>query len=183
MKDLYTDKENEWLKEHINDCKWDELTERYNAEFGKSRTKTALKRHCWGVLHIISERKGYFPKGNVPHNINDIGAEMWENGYLWVKVNNIKGKHGSHHAYRQNWKQKHIVIWEEAHGKLPEGKQIVFLDGDRTNFDLDNLYCVDLRIMAVMNRNKWFTDNRENTLTAIKWCELHFALKDERTEQ
>ena len=179
MKDLYTDKEDEWLKEHINDCKWDELTERFDTEFGKARTKTALKKHCRDVLHIVSNRIGDFPKGNVPHNVKSVGTEKWENGYLWVKVNDVKGKHGSHEAFRLNWKPKHILIWEKTHGKVPKGKQIVFLDGNRTNFELDNLYCTDTGVIAVMNRYKWFTDNRDNTLTAIKWCELYFTLKGE----
>ena len=177
-KNFYTAAQDEWLKAHINDvCKWTELVQRFNETFNQQRTLTGIKRHCWGVLHLTSNRNGCFQKGNISHNKRDIGSEHWENGYLWVKVDNKVSQNRDKRVVRSNWKQKHILIWEEAHGKLPEGKQVVFLDGDKTNFDLDNLYCVDLGVMAVMNRNKWFTDSRENTLTAIKWCELHFALK------
>lgn len=37
------------------------------------------------------------------------------------------------------------------------------------------------KINTVMNCNSWFTTNRENTLTAIKWCELFYALKEADT--
>lgn len=179
----YTAEQDAWLKEHINDCKWDELTLRFVKHFGIPRTKTALKRHCWGQLNLISNRNGNFQKGQSPYNVKPIGAEHWENGYLWVKVNNAKSENKNKKTVRANWKMKHVLIYEEAYGKIPDKAQVVFLDGDKTNFALDNLYCVSLAIMAVMNRNKWFTSNRENTLTAIKWCELHFAMKGVKDDE
>ena len=175
----YTKEQDEWLKEHINDCKWDELTKRFADHFGITRTKTALKRHCWGQLNLISNRTGCFQKGHETHNAKAKGTEHWENGYLWVKVDDKKCENRDKKTVRANWKPKHIIVWEEAYGSVPKNAQIVFLDGDKTNFDLNNLYCVDTKVMAVMNRNKWFTDKRENTLTAIKWCELYFAMKGE----
>lgn len=52
----------------------------------------------------------------------------------------------------ENWVQKHRLIYEEAHGKIPDGHYVTFLDGDRTNFDLNNLALVSKEEHATLNR-------------------------------
>ena len=75
-------------------------------------------------------------------------------------------------------------IYQDAYGEIEEGKMVCFLDGNAENFDIDNLYPIDRKISAVMSANQWWTKDREHTLTAIKWCELHYALKgNSRNEQ
>ena len=37
---------------------------------------------------------------------------------------------------------KHRFLYEQAHGKVPKGSQVIFLDGDKYNFSLDNLAAV-----------------------------------------
>lgn len=178
MKRLYTQEEDAFLKKHINNYAYKELVSALNAESGNQRTVTAIKKHCRDVLKIISDRKGTFEQGGDTYNQKTIGDEKWENGYLWVKVDDIKEKHRGREAYRKNWKQKHLLVWESFYGNVPKGKQVAFLDGNKANYDITNLNCVDIRIMIVMNRNKWFTKNRENTLTGIKWCELFYAMAE-----
>ena len=39
-------------------------------------------------------------------------------------------------------KQKHRVVWEQAHGPIPEGYLVKFKDGNRMNCSIDNLYLV-----------------------------------------
>lgn len=75
------------------------------------------------------------------------------------------------------WLPLQKKIWIDHYGKVPKGKMVIFLDGDRNNFDIDNLYCIDRKISAVMASNNWYTSSREHTLTAIKWCELYYAMK------
>jgi len=40
------------------------------------------------------------------------------------------------------WRSKHCVLWEEAYGKIPNGKVVVFADGDKNNFNRENLVLV-----------------------------------------
>ena len=104
-----------------------------------------------------------------------IGAEMRNiDGYTLVKVSDtgIKNK---------DWKTKQSVMWERYHGKSPRGV-VVFLDADRTNFSRDNLYSTSRKVHAVMCSNGWYTTSREHTLTAIKWCELFYAIKEAKTD-
>jgi hypothetical protein len=72
-----------------------------------------------------------FKKGHKPHNYRPVGSERWTDGYLYVKV-----------ADPNVWKQKHVLLWEDIHGKLPKNQILVFVDGDSTNIHLDNLMLV-----------------------------------------
>lgn len=59
-----------------------------------------------------------------------IGTERLYNGYVEVKVS------------RSKWRWKHHLIWEQAHGPVPDGHLICFADGDTRNFSLDNLISI-----------------------------------------
>ena len=70
-------------------------------------------------------------------------------------------------------------MWELYHGGMPpEGYNIIFLDGDRTNFDKNNLYAVNGKVLREMSKKKWWSTNPELTLAAIKWCELFYTIKE-----
>ena len=97
--------------------------------------------------------------------VNDVG-------YFEGKIDNKK--------YKINWMPKHKYIYEQHYGKIPEGYFVIFLDNNQMNFDISNLYCVNRKIHAIMSKNKWYTNNKENTLTAIKWCELYYVLKNNK---
>jgi hypothetical protein len=85
--------------------------------------------------------KGWFKPGRMPQTWLPVGSETVDkNGYTKVKTRNPK-----------TWKFKHRVIWEKAYGKIPRGHKVIFADGDRLNFDLDNLVLVSCGELAVMN--------------------------------
>ena len=71
------------------------------------------------------------------------------------------------------------LFGEQANGPIPEGCLIVHLDGNQTNCELENLYCITPQMRAVMNRNGWLTKDPVLTLTAIRWCELFYTMKEE----
>ena len=53
-----------------------------------------------------------------------------------------------------NWVPKHRIVWEEANGRpVPDGCIVVFLDGDRSNFDPGNLAIETRAEHAVIARN------------------------------
>ena len=52
------------------------------------------------------------------------------------------------------WRFKHITLWEQVHGRsVPEGHYIVFGDGDKSNFDAENLFCMTATQNAIRTRN------------------------------
>lgn len=176
----YTDREKEWLMEHIDNGTLAELTEMFNAEFDVTVPRHSISDMCFKVLKLKKvHNKGRFEKGGGNSLTYPIGAERKYDGYWYVKVDDKyhEGKTTSK-MFRENWKQKQVVVYEQAHGKIPDGHFVVFLDTDRENFAIDNLYCIDRKTLAVMNSKSWFKTDPALTLTAIKWCELHYALKE-----
>ena len=50
---------------------------------------------------------------------------------------------------------KHRVVWEEHYGPLPSGCIVTFIDGDKRNFDINNLIAVQKEIHVFMNKKKF----------------------------
>lgn len=80
--------------------------------------------------------KGQFKPGQVrddnPNGRKNkpIGHEkVYADGYVWIIT-----EHGR--------RQKHRVVWEQAHGPIPPDHCVKFKDGNPQNCSLDNLYLV-----------------------------------------
>lgn len=183
-KHRFTPEQDMWLRQHIEHCdSYRHLTEMFNKYFHVTVGKYSLSDRCIKQLGIHrNANAGIFQKGEQHAKMYKIGDERIYDGYVWVKINDIQhsGK-TSAKKFRENWMPKQRYIYEQHCGKIPDGCMVVFLDGNPMNFSVSNLYCIPRKINTVMNRNRWFTANRENTLTAIKWCELFYALKEADT--
>ena len=117
-----------------------------------------------------------------------IGAEIISAGKVYVKVSDALVSGGrladgrTRYGEGGNFVQKNRYIYEQHYGPIPKGYMIVSLVNDRNNFEPQNLYATTRAVNMMMCQNKWYTESRENTLTAIKYCELQFALKKRNTE-
>ena len=102
-----------------------------------------------------------FAKGNVPPNHRPVGSErISKDGYIEVKV-----------AEPNKWRLKQRVVYEEAKGKIPEGCPIIFLDGNKRNFDIDNLKCITRSELLYLNCNG-LNNSNEITETGILMARL-----------
>lgn len=102
-----------------------------------------------------------FAKGNVPPNHRPVGSErISKDGYIEVKV-----------AEPNKWRLKQRVVYEEAKGKIPEGCTIILLDGNKRNFDIDNLRCITRSELLYLNRNG-LNNSNEITETGILMARL-----------
>ena len=44
-------------------------------------------------------------------------------------------------------------MWEQYHNrKVPKGKVVIFLDGNKTNFEIDNLKLISRGALLILNR-------------------------------
>ena len=81
---------------------------------------------------------------------------------------------GCSHGYRMSRKQR----YEEITGEIvPAEHSVIFLDGDDTNWQKENLYHVSNATYLKMYRRQWFSEDADHTLAAIKVCELETAIK------
>ena len=73
--------------------------------------------------------KTMFKSGNRPHNTLQVGTETQDkDGYVMVKV-----------AEPNVWQYKHHIAYSEP---VPTGHKVIFLDGNKYNFERDNLQLV-----------------------------------------
>ena len=90
------------------------MAELVNKQFNKNITVAAIKYYK-NVLGLKKESTNdYNTKGR---SAAPIGAERFWDGYWYVKI-----KHPN------VWRCKHILLWENANGKIPKGHRLIFLD-------------------------------------------------------
>lgn len=109
-----------------------------------------------------------YSKGNRPPNYKPIGTELrLSDGYIWVKVDDQpKAKKNV------NWKQKQRLIWEQHNGPIPDGMFVTFLDGNRDNFNIDNLALITRAEHARLNQSGLRSDDPEITEAALQVAKL-----------
>lgn len=91
--------------------------------------------------NIERTKKGRFKKGQQPHNTKSVGSERLDkDGYIYIKVEG-----------RKKWLPKQHLIYSKKYGKIPPNHAIVFKDGNKQNFDLDNLECVSREELMARN--------------------------------
>ncbi len=163
----FTEEQREWLVDGITKYTYPELTRRFNERFGANCTQGSIQQQC---LSFLSVQRG---ENRVAYNALPIGAttERKYDGLVYVKVAGGRNK-------RESWKPLHRVLWERENGrKVRKDEAVIFIDGNRRNFNLDNLRCVPKKIMNQLNLNSW-TGKDEITQCGIKWCELFYTLKE-----
>ncbi|MDH6367533.1 MULTISPECIES: HNH endonuclease signature motif containing protein [unclassified Breznakia] len=120
-----------------------------------------------------------FKKGSVPKNTDPIGTEKrLSDGYTYVKIDN-QSKAKKH----VNWAKKHYLIWETNTGqKVPDGHVVIFLDGNRNNFDFDNLMLIHRRELLVMNRRGLIKDAAELTKVGITLARMIISIEKKKSK-
>lgn len=170
----YTIEQDNWLIQNNSKYRnYETLAEDFNKKFNTNKSSRGIQSHCAKFLELKSNRQGYKKNHNTWNKLN-IGDEYINssNRYIYVKIQNtgIKNK---------DFISKQAYLWQQYNATiLPKGYIVIFLNQDKTDFSKDNLYAITRQINAIMCRNNWFTSSKEHTLTAIKWCELFYALQD-----
>ena len=160
----YTDEEKAFIAENAETMTMLEISNELNRLFGRQTSLNSVSNYVTKKLGIKHGQLTEVP----------IGAEsVKSDGYTYIKIADNPYGGG------KNWVIKQRVVYEQLHNtKLDPGYHVVFLNGDRQDFRKENLYAVPAKCVTIMAKNKWWSADPELTLTAIKWCELHYAIKD-----
>jgi hypothetical protein len=75
-----------------------------------------------------------------------VGSTRLVEGYVYRKVSDVPNV-----PYTVNWKAEHHLIWVAAHGPIPPGHKLRFLNGDRMDVRLENLELTTHRAMMLRN--------------------------------
>lgn len=117
--------------------------------------------------------KGWFRKGEQSINHKPIGSERIDakDGYVLIKTEEPN-------VYRL----KHRVVWEAAHGPVPQGHVLTFIDGDKLNLDISNLRLITKGENATLNKKGLRggdADALESGLLVVKLSRLTYQRSKE----
>lgn len=160
----YTQKQIDWICENVSNFTYAELTKEFNRMFGTHVTQSAVTQ--------MAQKNGALRGDNrFAHNVKAVGEEVTKyGGVVYVKVK-CKG------PKTDMWRPKKDVVYQEYFGAISDGYTVIHLNKDKNDFSIENLYAVDNKVLATMNLNKWYGENREINLTGIKVIEIERALR------
>lgn len=181
----YTKEEDQFLIDNVKGISEKELIDTFNSHFGlslnhyqisnrkhKLNITSGVNSGCFKKGHIshnkgkkwseyMSEEgqnnslKTCFKKGNIPASHREVGEERTTvDGYIEIKI-----------AEPNRWQLKHRYIYEKEYGKIPDGYNLIFLDGNRKNIELSNLKLISKAQDLIMNKNKLFAKDKNLTNT------------------
>ena len=199
---FYTPEMDEFFKDFVPGHSELEITDEFERRFGIRLRRSQLKNrmHYLGLKQGINTgqfRKGQpaynkgmkqtdfmsaeaiektkatrFQKGQIPHNAIGFGIgreRVDKDGYVLVKVK----LHSNAEGRWNNYRYKHVLIWEQANGRhIPPKTAIIFADGNKRNFDPDNLVAVPRRTLLVINRHRIPYFDRTSLEAAMKIAEI-----------
>ena len=131
------------------------MRNKFNYDFNTKQIRNLLHRN--GI-------KTGTTSGIEPKKVDTVS--YLNNGYVMVKVEGGK------------WKHKHRYVYEKHYGKIGEGNYIIFLDGDKTNFNIDNLAEVSKRQLLYINKNNLKYDNAELSKAGIEVANLMIKIDE-----
>ena len=174
----WTDEEKEYLALIVKGSTYKEITEKMNDkfeyDFSEGQIKGAMARYKlatgtggyfkkgstpWnkGTKGLTKANKTSFKKGMIHFNYKQVGEERIDKyGYVQIKV-----------AEPNVWDLKHRVIYREHYGEIPNGYNIIFADGNKMNFDIDNLILVSKAEMLILNTNNLRFEDKELTKVGV----------------
>lgn len=173
---LFTPEQEEFLRVNYKAYAILELTVLFNEKFETTYTgqqiKTYLFNHgitsgrtgCFekgskpwntGTKGLVKPNSGNFKKGDVPINLKPIGHERVNkrdrDGFILIKIAEKNPYTGAPTRY----KHKHVHVWKQASGSIPEGMVVAFKDGNQLNCDIDNLMLISRAELLRLNQYRY----------------------------
>lgn len=112
-----------------------------------------------------------FKKGHLPWTVLPIGTERMKHGFVYVKV-----------ADPNIWKRKQIVVWEKYNGPVPKGHCVIFLNGDRNDFSIENLKLISKAEHLRLNEKHWRFEDRDLQEVAVNTIRLRLKIGELENE-
>lgn len=195
----YTSDQDAFLRDNSSKMTRKELVDSFNKRYGTSIKENAIVQRCflrgwkagsdgkfkvggvpWGktkggreeylkALRASASKCYHFERGHVPHNTLPVGAVR-----LWSDELMIKTDDG--------WKVWLRHLWEQEHGKIPEGYVVISVDGDRDTKDVSKLRMISNRTLTTLMANNWVGEGEGIVDTGIVWCTLKELLNAEDDE-
>lgn len=173
----FTTEQIEFIRDNLQIMSTRKVAEAYTIHFGEPLGQTELRRVCQrnGIENPRKENK-----------MLPLGTERYSEYYQCMMIKTslfsakgIKPSIKREIARNNQWQLKQNYVWEQTHGKkLPKGMVVVFLDGDRMNYDPSNLVAAPLQNVGFVYRTGVASEFAPVMRSALKYAELYFAVKE-----
>jgi len=179
----YSAEEKDFVRDNISSHSYTQLAKEFSSRFNVNVSPVAIEHKCarWGFNHGHKGVKFVRGANNPFSPTVPIGSEQVSAGKVYIKIANNPVANGKRN--KDNWIQKNRYVYEQNFGKIPKGYHLIPLDGNKNNFSPDNLYAIPKKVQMMMGANKWFGKDRDITLSAIKYCELFYAIREEKSNE
>ena len=177
----YTKEQLTWIKENLNNyVNYIEMTKDFNKKFYEKRTEqgisnTATKRLGLNKINNSGQYSSSYKKEELPiGTIRESG-----NKTTYIKVKLVGKKSAKFSGYKEPyWLPLQKKIYQDKYGEIKEDEMIIFLDCNNQNYNIENLYCINRKISAILASNHWYSKNPTITLLGITYAKLILELKD-----
>lgn len=188
---FYTPEQVDFLRTNIAGRSYAEMTALFNARFGThlrvmqisgalknrgicngrdTRIRPGTTPHNKGRPGNAGWKSTQFKSGQMPWNYKPVGTERVNtDGYTEIKV-----------ADPKKWRAKHVILWEQANGPVPKRHAVIFGDGNRSNFEPDNLILVSRRELAVVNKMGLIQNDADLTRTGIVIADIYLKIGERK---
>ncbi|HFL6393183.1 TPA: HNH endonuclease signature motif containing protein [Staphylococcus aureus] len=162
-----------WEQKHIDYVKsiykgryLKDVRDMFNNKFGTNISKNAIN----AKMNRLGVKSGVSPYGSRQahgHLHKPIGSKkLDQHGYVLIKVDNKTNNQ------RNNWKLYHHYVWEKHYGEIPSKHAVIFLNGNKKDFRIENLAMITYSTLQMMINNNLFYENAELTKTGINIAKL-----------
>lgn len=101
-----------------------------------------------------------------------VGTERMFKGEWYIKV-----------GLPSEWETKARYVWQQANGKLKKDERILYLNGDKSDWRLENLALVNNKIIARLNRYSLISENADLTKCAVTRAKILQVIKELEAEK
>ena len=157
-------------------CKRHGIKTGFTGHFEKGHVSHNKGKKGWCAA---GSEKGWFQPGQTPSDWRPVGSErVTREGYTEIKVSDVRTRNDR--LRQKNWKHKHVAVWEQANGSVPKSHVVIFADGNKQNFDLDNLVLISRKENAVLNHTGLRSSDKGVTKASVNLVKLKIVLADRK---
>ena len=169
-KRLFNEKEKQFLIDNVLGKSVYELANIFNKNFNRNITpKEIYNWKCHNKIKSGTSNK--FKKGQKPYNTLPIGSETT---YYDKNIKMTYIKIGEPNV----WELKQVYLYKKYIGDVPPKHSVIFLDGNRENFDLSNLALVTYKERNTMAMSQYYYNEKELTKIGILLAKLKLKTWD-----
>ena len=168
--EFLTEEQKAFIEEYYPHHSVNDTVKAFNEKFGTDKRKYTMlnyaRRHGLSVDEAIvtkSKREPHRQGGTSKKAERKIGSVRYDGRYWVVKTEN-------------GWRPCHRVAWEDHYGKVKRGHAIIFLDGDESNYSIENLKEVPASYLGMLEMNGLRSKHPILTEAGILWCDLKIAI-------